>query len=75
MGPNRAVAALCIAIIAIAAFLPPGLATLDDAWFELTWVLLPLPAAATPVAPFTAPRERSLRLGSLLSSRAPPFSA
>jgi hypothetical protein len=69
---NRAVAALCIAIVAIAAFLPPGLAALDDAWFELEWVLLPPDAAAATVHPFIAPREQSLPLFSPLASRAPP---
>lgn len=69
---NRAVAALCIAIIAVAAFLPPGLVSLDATWFELDWVLLPPDAAVTTVQAFIAPREQSLPLFSLLASRAPP---
>lgn len=71
-GRHRAVAALCIAIVAVAAFLPPGLSSLDDAWFELEWVLLPPSTAATIITPFIAPRERPLPVLSLLASRAPP---
>jgi hypothetical protein len=71
-GPNRAVAALCIAIIAIAAFLPPGLASLDAAWFELAWVLLPPDASVAISRPSDAPREQPLSLFSVPGSRAPP---
>ena len=70
--PNRAVAALCIAIIAIAAFLPPGLVSVDADWFELDWVLLPPVETVATVQAFVAPPEQSLPLFSLLASRAPP---
>jgi hypothetical protein len=70
---NRAVAALCIAIIAIAAFLPPGLVSVDADWFELDWVLLPPVEAVATVHAFIAPPEQSLPLFSLLASRAPPY--
>jgi hypothetical protein len=69
--PNRSVAGLCIAVIVLAAFLP-GICTLDSAWFEPQWVLLPdeVPVAVyTPVAPCD---EQTVSLLSLVSSRAPP---
>jgi len=69
--PNRPVAGLCIAAIALAAFLP-GFAAFHYAVFEVRWVLLP---DATPVAvagPAIPGDEQPLSLQSLLPSRAPP---
>jgi hypothetical protein len=70
---NRSVAAVCIGVIALSAFLP-GISSLEYALFEFQWVLLP---DDTPVAVCiaTAPGdEQPLRLLSLLQSRAPPSS-
>jgi hypothetical protein len=69
--PSRAIAGLCIAVVALAALLP-GIAALESAIFEFSWVLLP---DETPLGPCTTPRSgvaqpQSLR--SLLPSRAPP---
>ena len=38
--PNRSVVGLCIAVIALSAFLP-GISSLEYALFEPQWVLLP----------------------------------
>jgi hypothetical protein len=74
-GPNRAVAALCIAIIAIAALVPPGLASFDAAWFEVPYVLLP-PGASVAIPPAcVAPSEQPLPLFSVPGSRAPPHNS
>jgi hypothetical protein len=69
--PNRSVAGVCIALIALAAFLP-GISLLDWALFEPEWVLLP---DDTPVAEDRAVGscdEQPVPLLSLLPSRAPP---
>ena len=74
-GPNRAVAALCIAVVAIAAFLPPGLATLDAAWFEPAWVCLPPDPSIVIAGPPVAPDEQPVPLFSVGGSRAPPHNS
>jgi hypothetical protein len=68
--PSRSVAGLCIAVIAIAAFLP-GL-SLDFVVFEPQWVLLPddAPVAVCVVVPVCD--EQPAPLLSLLNSRGPP---
>jgi hypothetical protein len=72
--PRRSIVFLCIAAVALAAFLP-GVSTLDFAVFEPTWVLLPdLASVAVPEAP-SAPAEQPLSLLALLPSRAPPAPA
>jgi hypothetical protein len=71
---HRAVAAFCIAIVAIGVLLPPGLDALDATWFELGWVLLPPAAALATPSPLAIPREQPLALFSLAAARAPPSS-
>ena len=69
--PNRSVVGLCIAVIALAAFLP-GISLLDYALFEPEWVLLP---DDTPVAVCITAipcDEQPVPQLSLLPSRAPP---
>jgi hypothetical protein len=69
--PNRTVAGICIAVIAVAAF-APGMFSFDHALFEPLWVLLP---DETPVAVHVAVvpcDEQPVPLLSLVSSRAPP---
>jgi hypothetical protein len=69
--PNRSVVGLCIAVIALVAFLP-GSSALDYALVEPGWVLLP---DETPIAvdtTFTPWDEQPVPLLSLVSSRAPP---
>jgi hypothetical protein len=74
-GPNRAVVALCIAIVAVAAFLPPGLVSLDAAWFELAFVLLP-PAASLAIPCLSGvPSDQPQALLPVSGSRAPPHSS
>ena len=69
--PKRSVALFCVAVIALASFLP-GISALDHAWFELEWVLLPDESTVLVEDPLPAAGERSLQLLSLLPSRAPP---
>jgi hypothetical protein len=71
MRPRRSVVFLCIAAIALAAFLP-GAPALDCVVCEPTFVLLPdLSSLVVPVA--TAPADEQPRsLLSVLPSRAPP---
>jgi len=69
--PNRSVAALCIAVIAIAAFLP-GLSLLAYTVVEPAWVLLPDETPVAVVSTFTPCAEQPVPLFSLVSSRAPP---
>lgn len=69
---RRAVAAACIALVVVAAFLPLGGVSLD--WLVVTpaFVLLaPLPA---PAVPCQAPRanEQTVALLAILDSRGPP---
>jgi hypothetical protein len=69
--PNRTVAGLCIAVIALAAFLP-GISALELALVEPQWVLLP---DSTPVAVCSTvlgADEQPIPFLSLLPSRAPP---
>jgi hypothetical protein len=69
--PNRSAVGVCIAVIALAAFLP-GISLLDCALFEPQWVFLP---DETPVAVANAVRpsdEQPVPLLSLVSSRGPP---
>jgi hypothetical protein len=71
MRPRRSVVFLCIAAIALAAFLP-GAPALECSCVEPAWVLLPdlsslfIPDAAAPAD------EQPQSLLSLLPSRAPP---
>ena len=68
---SRSVAGLCIAVIALAAFLP-GIGAFDCALLEPQWVLLP---DDTPVAFSSAPApvtEQPRPLHSTLVSRGPP---
>ena len=68
---RRPVAVLCIAVIALAAFMP-GVSACDDAVFEPSWVLLPdLAWTFVPNTPVRVP-EQLLALLALLPSRAPP---
>ena len=69
--PNRSVALLCVAVVALATFLP-GITAFDHAWFELQWVLLPDQVPVLVERPPAGAAERSLRLLPLLPSRAPP---
>ena len=69
--PNRPVAVLCIAVIALAAFLP-GIAAFEAALLEPQWILLP-DEVSVAVFRLVAPCfEQSVPLFSLLPSRAPP---
>jgi hypothetical protein len=68
---RRPVAAICIAVVALAAFVP-GLAALDHALLEPLWVLLPDEAPIELCVVLPADSEQPLRLLSLLPSRAPP---
>jgi hypothetical protein len=69
--PSRSVVALCVAVIALAAFLP-GVSALDYALLEPRWILLP-DEAPVPLCITTAPAiEQPRPLLSLLPSRAPP---
>ena len=69
--PRRSVVLLCIAAVALAAFLP-GVPALDFVVCDAAWVLLPdLAYVLVPEAP-AVPDEQPLSLRSLLPSRAPP---
>jgi len=73
MRPRRSVVFLCIAAIALAAFLP-GVSALDCVVAEPTWVLLPdLSSLVIPDIRASAD-EQPCSLLSLLPSRAPPIS-
>ena len=69
--PRRSVVGLCIAVIALAAFLP-GISSLEYALVAPQWVLLPddTPVAVCIIA--TYGDEQPVPLVSLLPSRAPP---
>lgn len=69
--PSRSVAALCIAVIALAAFLP-GISALDYALFEPLWVVLPDEVAVAVCVTATPCDEQPVPFLSLLSSRGPP---
>jgi hypothetical protein len=71
MRPRRSVVFLCIAAIALAAFLP-GVSALDALVFEPTWVLLPDLSSLVIPDTTAAPDEQPRSLHSLLPSRAPP---
>jgi hypothetical protein len=62
---------LCIAVIALAAFLP-GIVSLDQAWFEPHWVLLPAEAVVAFCVPLAPDSAQPLPLFSVLASRGPP---
>jgi hypothetical protein len=68
--PNRSVALLCVAVVALAAFLP-GITAFDQAWFELQYVLLPDDSPVLVERPSDDAAERTL-VARLLPSRAPP---
>jgi hypothetical protein len=69
--PNRSVAAICIAVIAVAALLP-GISPLDHAWFEAQWVFLPDRTRIVERPTLTSGNEQPLPLLAVLSSRGPP---
>jgi hypothetical protein len=71
MRPRRSVVFLCIAAIALAAFLP-GVSTVDCVAFEPTWVLLPDLSSLVIRETTAAPHEQRRSLLSVLPSRAPP---
>jgi hypothetical protein len=69
--PSRSVAGLCIAVIALAAFLP-GISALEYALFEPEWVLLPDDTPVVVCSPVACGDEQPVPFLSLLPSRAPP---
>jgi hypothetical protein len=69
--PRRSVVIVCVAIVALAAFLPVSSLHLY-AIFELHWVLLPDDAPAALVLTIAPFDEQSVPLLSSLPSRAPP---
>lgn len=69
---RQTAAAICIAIVALAVFVP-GISSFDEVWFEPTWILLPDQTPVLLEDGFTADQERPLRLLSIVSSRAPPL--
>jgi len=71
--PHRLTASLCIAVIALSAFLP-GVFSLDSAVVQLQWVLLLHETPRHLVITFTPGDEQPVALLSLLPSRAPPAS-
>lgn len=72
---RRAVAAACIALVVVAAFLPLGGVSLD--WLVVTPAFVLLPPAPVPALPRRAPRagEQTLALLATLDSRGPPVSS
>jgi hypothetical protein len=71
--PSRSVAGLCIAVIALAAFLP-GISALEYALFEPQWVLLPDDTPVAVCSTVACRDEQPVPLFSVLPSRAPPSS-
>ena len=69
--PSRSVVGLCVAVIALTAFLP-GVSLLDYALFEPQWILLPDEAPVALCITATPGIEQPRPLLSLLPSRAPP---
>ncbi len=69
--PNRSVACLCIAVVALTALLP-GLSAFTDAVFEPRWVLLLDQTPATPALVAATGDEQTLSLLPLAPSRGPP---
>jgi hypothetical protein len=69
--PRRSVVIVCVAVVALAAFLPVG-SLHFYAIFELDWVLLPDEAPATLVPAIAPSDEQPVPLLSSLPSRAPP---
>ena len=69
--PNRSVAVLCIAIVAVAAFLP-GIGALEWTLVEPLSVLLPDTTATLVFVTAPTGSEQPVALLSLLPSRAPP---
>jgi hypothetical protein len=69
--PRRSVVLLCVAVIALAPFLP-GVSALDFAVVEPSFVLLPDLSSAVAPEPTAAADEQPVSLLSLLPSRAPP---
>ena len=70
-GRRRAVVVLCIAVIALSAFLP-GAGALEFVLFEPSWILLPDNSVVAIDVARLAHDVQSLSLLSLLRSRAPP---
>ena len=70
-GRRRAVVVLCIAVIALSAFLP-GAGALEYVGFEPSWILLPDSSVVAIDVARVAHDEQPLALFSLLPSRAPP---
>ena len=69
--PSRSLVGLCVAVIALAAFLP-GVSSLDYAMYEPQWILLPDEAPIPLFVAATPANEQPRPLLSLLPSRAPP---
>lgn len=69
--PSRSVVGLCIAVIALSAFLP-GISSLEYVLFEPQWVLLPDDTLVAVYITATPSNEQPVPLLSLLPSRAPP---
>ena len=71
---DETVAAICIAIIALAAFVP-GISSFDEVLFEPPWLLVPDETPVLLEDGFTVQRESPLGLLSIAPSRAPPLPA
>jgi hypothetical protein len=69
--PRRSVAILCIAVVALTAFLP-GVCALDYAVPQPSFVLLPDLAASVVPHDTSSPDPRPVFLGRRAPSRAPP---
>ena len=69
--PNRSVVGVCIAVVAVSAFLP-GIFLLEYALFEPQWVLLPDDTLVAVCSTVALRDEQPVPLFSQLPSRAPP---
>ncbi len=69
--PSRPVAALCIAVIVLAAFLP-GMSAAECALFEPRWVLLPEEVVTPVYTPVVLCDEQPSALLALDATRGPP---
>ena len=69
--PRRSVAAFCIAVIVLAAFLP-GVSVVGYATFEPQWILLPDEVVVALDLPVVRCDEQPVSLFSLVESRGPP---
>ena len=69
--PRRSVAAFCIAVIVLAAFLP-GVSVVGYATFEPQWILLPDEVVVPVDLPVVRCDEQPVSFLSLVDSRGPP---